>query len=96
LNPDHIRDHLRKLADDGVIPDYGVPDKVLVVEALARTSVDKLDKKMLRKIHGGMAWMHTAPRAWDHSLSADRLRVFRAVHSGARCQRYLRDHGAAS
>ncbi|MCP4686850.1 MAG: fatty acid--CoA ligase [Desulfobacterales bacterium] len=33
----------------GVIPKYGVPDRVEFVESIARTSVGKIDKKELRK-----------------------------------------------
>ena len=37
-----------KFADDGVIPRYGVPDRVEIVESIAKTSVGKINKKQLR------------------------------------------------
>lgn len=48
LEPQAIRQHLTDLAGSGAIPSYAVPDKILIVEALAKTSVGKLDKKSLR------------------------------------------------
>jgi fatty-acyl-CoA synthase len=41
----HVADH----AERGVISKYAVPERVLVVEALLRTSVGKLDKKTMRE-----------------------------------------------
>lgn len=43
-----IKTHLCTYADKGVISKYGVPETVLFVEALDKTSVGKLDKKLLR------------------------------------------------
>ncbi|MBK7540725.1 MAG: fatty acid--CoA ligase [Candidatus Competibacteraceae bacterium] len=43
-----FRDWLKGFADKGVIPKWAVPDRVLFVEALPKTSVGKLDKKALR------------------------------------------------
>lgn len=37
---------------EGVLPKYAIPDRVLLVETIAKTSVGKLDKKLLRKQHG--------------------------------------------
>lgn len=51
LDAEDIRRHLGAFADKGVISKYGVPDKVLLVETLAKTSVGKLDKKTLRKTY---------------------------------------------
>jgi fatty-acyl-CoA synthase len=56
LRPDHvgrttdqeIRKHLLAYADRGLISKYAVPDKVVFVESLDKTSVGKLDKKVLR------------------------------------------------
>jgi len=52
LDAEDIRRHLGAFADKGVLSKYGVPDKVLLVETLAKTSVGKLDKKTLRKTYG--------------------------------------------
>jgi len=51
LESQAIRQHLMDLADARDIPTYAVPDKVLIVEALAKTSVGKLDKKTLRSTY---------------------------------------------
>ena len=51
VDPEVIRRHLLERADTGDIPTYAVPDQILIVEALAKTSVGKLDKKILRSIY---------------------------------------------
>ena len=43
-----IREHLLAFAAQGEIPKYAVPERVLFVEQLEKTSVGKLDKKALR------------------------------------------------
>ena len=48
LDPDAVRQHIAGYVDKGVISKYGIPDQVLIVEALDKTSVGKLDKKVLR------------------------------------------------
>lgn len=48
IDPEAVRRHIGGYADRGVISKYGVPDQVLLVEALEKTSVGKLDKKLLR------------------------------------------------
>jgi fatty-acyl-CoA synthase len=35
-------------ADKGIISRYGIPDRVIFVDELPRTSVGKLDKKKMR------------------------------------------------
>lgn len=49
LTQDSIKAFVAKYAAEGVIPKYGVPDRVAIVDALAKTSVGKLDKKEMRK-----------------------------------------------
>jgi fatty-acyl-CoA synthase len=44
-----LRDFFTKFAEEGVIPKYGVPDRVEIVDAIAKTSVGKIDKKKLRE-----------------------------------------------
>jgi acyl-CoA synthetase (AMP-forming)/AMP-acid ligase II len=46
----HIRDHVRVWADRGAISKWAVPE-VRFVDTLERTSVGKLDKKVLRQKH---------------------------------------------
>ncbi|MBP7334240.1 long-chain-fatty-acid--CoA ligase [Niveispirillum sp.] len=43
-----LQAHLRAYADAGAISRYAVPDEMMVIEALPRTSVGKVDKKNLR------------------------------------------------
>jgi fatty-acyl-CoA synthase len=47
-----IRAHLSDFAARGIISKYGVPDRIVFVEALPKTSVGKLDKKALRQLYG--------------------------------------------
>jgi fatty-acyl-CoA synthase len=44
-----IKTHLKASADAGLISKFGIPDRILFVEALPKTSVGKFDKKDLRK-----------------------------------------------
>jgi fatty-acyl-CoA synthase len=44
-----IRAQLQNFADKGVISRYSVPERILFLEALPKTSVGKLDKKILRE-----------------------------------------------
>jgi acyl-CoA synthetase (AMP-forming)/AMP-acid ligase II len=46
---DELKQYLGKFADAGTISRYAVPVRVLTVEAIARTSVGKIDKKLLRE-----------------------------------------------
>jgi fatty-acyl-CoA synthase len=44
-----IRNFIMQFAEDGAIPKYGVPDQIMLVDTIAKTSVGKLNKKELRK-----------------------------------------------
>jgi fatty-acyl-CoA synthase len=44
-----IRTQLQNFAAKGIIPRYSVPEQIVFVEALPKTSVGKLDKKVLRE-----------------------------------------------
>jgi acyl-CoA synthetase (AMP-forming)/AMP-acid ligase II len=44
-----VRTHVKSFADKGVIAKWAVPDRVLFVEAIEKTSVGKIDKKLLRQ-----------------------------------------------
>jgi fatty-acyl-CoA synthase len=46
---DDLRNHFIEYAEKGVIPKYGVPDKVVITDSIAKTSVGKLNKKEMRK-----------------------------------------------
>ncbi len=43
-----IKAHLLRFSEQGVISKYGIPERVVFVGALPRTSVGKLDKKLIR------------------------------------------------
>ena len=43
-----IKAHLKTFADAGRISKFGIPDRILFAETLARTSVGKVDKKRLK------------------------------------------------
>ena len=47
-----IKAHLGAFADAGVISKYGIPDRILFVKELPKTSVGKVDKKALREKYG--------------------------------------------
>jgi fatty-acyl-CoA synthase len=49
LSDTQIKAHLNVFANAGVISKYGIPDKILFVKTLPRTSVGKFDKKELRE-----------------------------------------------
>ena len=48
LTENAIKAHVGAFADKGVISKYGVPQTILFVDQLERTSVGKIDKKLLR------------------------------------------------
>jgi fatty-acyl-CoA synthase len=46
-----IQRHMKSYADTGTIPKYAVAERVLFVDAIAKTSVGKLNKKLLRETY---------------------------------------------
>jgi fatty-acyl-CoA synthase len=48
-----IKQLITGFVERGLLPRYSVPNRVLEVEALARTSVGKLDKRLLRQRYAG-------------------------------------------
>jgi fatty-acyl-CoA synthase len=52
---EQVKAHVMAEADKGVISKFAVPQKILFVDALARTSVGKFDKKALRLQYGDAA-----------------------------------------
>jgi fatty-acyl-CoA synthase len=52
LSDTRIKTHLRAFANTGAISKYGIPDKILFVRALPRTSVGKFNKNELRQKYG--------------------------------------------
>jgi len=51
VDPSEIQRHMKTFADTGEIPKYAVAERVLFVEAIAKTSVGKLNKKLLRETY---------------------------------------------
>jgi fatty-acyl-CoA synthase len=47
-----IKDHLKVFADKGVISKYGIPQKILFIDRIPKTSVGKINKKELRERYG--------------------------------------------
>ena len=43
-----LRAHVMGFAERGIVSKYAVPDRILFVETLDKTSVGKLDKKAMR------------------------------------------------
>lgn len=52
LQDHEIKAQLAQGIGQGLLSKYGVPDRVVFVEALPKTSVGKLDKKLLRQRYG--------------------------------------------
>jgi fatty-acyl-CoA synthase len=52
LDDTRIKAHLKASADAGLMSKFGIPDQILFVEALPKTSVGKVDKKVLRATYG--------------------------------------------
>jgi fatty-acyl-CoA synthase len=55
VSEEDIKAHVLSYSKKGMISKFAVPQKILFVEALARTSVGKFDKKALRAQYGGGA-----------------------------------------
>ena len=48
MTADAMREHLQQYVNNGTIINWAVPDHYVFVEELPRTSVGKIDKKVLR------------------------------------------------
>jgi fatty-acyl-CoA synthase len=49
VTPQELKQFLKQFAAEGKIPKYGVPEKYVFMDSIPKTSVGKLDKKVLRK-----------------------------------------------
>src|SRR5882757_3281733 len=47
-----IKNHLKLFADKGIISKYGIPEKILFIDSIPKTSVGKINKKELRERYG--------------------------------------------
>ncbi|MDO9228775.1 MAG: hypothetical protein Q7U03_04315 [Syntrophales bacterium] len=48
VSPEELKAFMKKFADEGKLPKYGVPDRYFFMDHIPKTSVGKLDKKVLR------------------------------------------------
>ncbi len=51
VTEESLKAHLRALAEDGLMSRFAVPDRIVFVDELPRTSVGKVNKKALRELH---------------------------------------------
>jgi alkylation response protein AidB-like acyl-CoA dehydrogenase len=49
-----IKDHLKVFADKGIISKYGIPEKIIFIDSIPKTSVGKINKKELRERYSDM------------------------------------------
>ena len=52
LDDEAIRQHVKTFVAQGILSVWAIPERVELVEAIAQTSVGKIDKKLLRKQYG--------------------------------------------
>ncbi len=53
VTEEELRSFYHKFVEDGTIAKYGVPDRVMIMDAIPKTSVGKMNKKELRKQQAG-------------------------------------------
>jgi fatty-acyl-CoA synthase len=51
VTAEDLKRHMQQAAQDGKLPKYGVPDRYEFAEEIAKTSVGKLDKKLMRQVY---------------------------------------------
>ncbi len=51
VQKNELRSSYRKYIETGVIPSYAMPEKVIIADAIPKTSVGKIDKKEMRKTY---------------------------------------------
>jgi fatty-acyl-CoA synthase len=51
VGAEDLKRHMQQAAQDGKLPKYGVPDRYEFVDEIAKTSVGKLDKKLMRQVY---------------------------------------------
>ncbi len=49
VGAEEIKAHMKGYADRGIISKFGIPEKILFLDALPKTSVGKFDKKLMRE-----------------------------------------------
>jgi len=53
VSAEDLKQFMKRFADEGKLPKYGVPDRFLFIDAIPKTSVGKLDKKVIRQTYRG-------------------------------------------
>jgi fatty-acyl-CoA synthase len=51
VSANDLKQFMKKWAEEGKLPSYGVPDRYEFIDQIPKTSVGKLDKKELRKMY---------------------------------------------
>jgi fatty-acyl-CoA synthase len=49
VSAEDLKKFYQTFVDQGMVPKYGVPDRILITDQIAKTSVGKMNKKELRK-----------------------------------------------
>jgi fatty-acyl-CoA synthase len=49
VGPEELKAFFMQSVEDGRMPKFAVPEKILLVDAIAKTSVGKINKRALRK-----------------------------------------------
>jgi fatty-acyl-CoA synthase len=52
VDAETIKQHMSAYVAKGVISKFGIPDRILFIDVLPKTSVGKLDKKTMRDKYG--------------------------------------------
>ena len=52
IEPEQVREHLMVFVSRGLLSKYGVPERIEIAGEIPKTSVGKIDKKVLRKLYG--------------------------------------------
>jgi fatty-acyl-CoA synthase len=53
LTPEELKAHMLTFVEKGALTSWAVPDQYVMVDEIPKTSVGKLDKKILRSQHVG-------------------------------------------
>ncbi|MBN3857551.1 fatty acid--CoA ligase [Paraburkholderia sp. Ac-20340] len=62
VTPAQLQAHLKRVAERGLISRYAVPERLLIVGSLERTSVGKINKRALRERYQDAATKRVPPR----------------------------------
>jgi fatty-acyl-CoA synthase len=53
IEPEQVREHLKLFVSRGLLSKYGLPERIEIADEIPKTSVGKLDKKVLRQLYTG-------------------------------------------